>query len=66
MNDSVKKLDFASLNRKFGTVCEDVNESGKSAVLTLSSGRQVFIMPEEKIDEISHFMIKTVSAGTLI
>lgn len=66
MNDSVKELDFVSLETKFDTVCKDVNENGESVVLTLNSGRQVFLMPEEKYDEISHFMIKTVSAGTLI
>lgn len=66
MNDSVKELDFVSLKKKFGTVCKDVNENGESVVLTLNSGRKVFIMPEEKYDDISHFMFKSVSAGTLI
>lgn len=66
MNDSVKELDFVSFKKKFGAICKDVNENGESVVLTLNSGRQVFLMPEEKYDEISHFMIKTISAGTLI
>jgi len=65
MNDSVKEFDFISLKDKFDTVCEDVNENGASAVLTLNSGRKVFILPEEQYDNISHFMFKHVPAGTL-
>ena len=66
MNDAVKEFNFNSLKDKFETVCEAVNENGASAVLTLNSGRKVFIMPEEQYDNISHFMFKRVSAGTLI
>lgn len=58
-------MDFVSLKNNFDAVCDDVNEKGNSVALTLSSGRKVFIMPEENYDEISHFIIKSVSANTL-
>lgn len=65
MNDAVKEFNFRSLKDKFDAVCEAVNENGASAVLTLDSGRKVYMIPEETYDEISHFMFKHVSAGTL-
>lgn len=66
MNNAVKEFTFNSLKDKFDAVCEDVNENGASAVLSLNSGRKVFIIPEEQYDNISSFMFKRVSAGTLI
>ncbi len=65
MKNLVKEMDFVSLKNNFDAVCDDVNEKGNSVALTLSSGRKVFIMPEENYDEISHFIIKSVSANTL-
>lgn len=65
MNNSVKEMDFVSLKNNFDAVCDDVNGNGEAVALTLKSGRKVFIMPEENYDEISHFVIKSVSANTL-
>lgn len=65
MNNSVKEMDFVSLKNNFDAVCDDVNGNGEAVTLTLKSGRKVFIMPEENYDEISHFVIKSVSANTL-
>lgn len=65
MKNLVKEMDFVSLKNNFDAVCEDVNEKGESVALTLNSGRKVFIMPEENYDDISHFIIKSVSANTL-
>ena len=65
MDNTVKEFTFNSLRDKFETVCEDVNENGSSAVLTLNNGKKVFLMPEEQYDNISRFMFKRVSAGTL-
>ena len=65
MKNSVKEMDFVTLKNNFDAVCEDVNEKGESVALTLKNGRKVFIMPEENYDDISHFVIKSVSANTL-
>ncbi len=65
MNNSVKEMDFVSLKNNFDAVCDDVNGNGETVALTLKNGRKVFIMPEENYDEISHFVIKSVSANTL-
>ncbi len=65
MNNSVKEMDFVSLKNNFDAVCDDVNEKGESVALTLKTGRKVFIVPEENYDDISHFIIKSVSANTL-
>ncbi len=65
MNNSVKEMDFVSLKNNFDAVCDDVNGNGETVALTLKNGRKVFIMPEENYDEISHFIIKSVSANTL-
>ena len=65
MKNSVKEMDFVSLKNNFDAVCDDVNEKGESVTLALKSGRKVFIMPEENYDDISHFIIKSVSANTL-
>ena len=65
MKDSVKEMDFVSLKNNFDAVCDDVNEKGESVALTLKTGRKVFIVPEENYDDISHFIIKSVSANTL-
>ena len=65
MKNSVKEMDFVSLKNNFDAVCDDVNGKGETVALTLKNGRKVFIMPEENYDEISHFVIKSVSANTL-
>ena len=65
MNNSVKEMDFVSLKNNFDAVCDDVNGKGETVAPTLKNGRKVFIMPEENYDEISHFVIKSVSANTL-
>ncbi len=66
MSDSVKELDFVSLQKRFDDICEDVNGNRKAVALALKSGRKVFIMPEEKYDNISHFIIKKTNARSLI
>ena len=65
MKNLVKEMDFVSLKNNFDAVCDEVNKKGESVALALSSGRKVFIMPEENYDDISHFIIKSVSANTL-
>ena len=65
MKNSVKEMDFVSLKNNFDAVCDDVNEKGESVALTLKTGRKVFIVPEENYDDMSHFIIKSVSANTL-
>ena len=66
MDNSVKELDFVSLQRRFDDICEDVNVNRKAVALALKSGRKVFIMPEENFDNISHFIIKKTNARSLI
>lgn len=65
MKNSVKEMDFVTLKNNFDAVCDDVNEKGESVALTLKTGRKVFIMPEDNYDDISHFIIKSVSANSL-
>lgn len=65
MKDTVKEMDFISLKRNFDAVCDNVNENGEAVALNLKSGRKVYLMSEENYDNISHFVIKTVSANTL-
>ena len=65
MKKSDKQMDSVSLKNNFYAVCDDVNGKGETVALTLKNGRKVFIMPEENYDEISHFVIKSVSANTL-
>lgn len=65
MKNLVKEMDFEALKNNFNAVCDDVNGNGEPVALTLKSGRKVFIMPEENYDDISHFIIKSVSANRL-
>ncbi len=65
MKNLVKEMDFVTLKDNFDAVCDDVNEKGDAVALTLSSGRTVFLLPEENYDDVSHFIIKSVSANTL-
>lgn len=65
MKNAVKEMDFISLKNNFDTVCDRVNENGEAVALNLKSGRKVYIMPEENYDNVSHFVIKSVSANTL-
>lgn len=65
MNNAVKEMDFISLKNNFDTICDNVNENGDSVALNLKSGRKVYIMPEENYDNVSHFVIKSVSANKL-
>lgn len=65
MNNTVKEMDFISLKNNFDTICDNVNENGDSVALNLKSGRKVYIMPEENYDNVSHFVIKSVSANKL-
>lgn len=58
MDNSVKELDFVSLQKRFDDVCEDVNKNRRAAALALKSGRKVFIMPEENYDNISRFIVE--------
>lgn len=65
MKNAVKEMDFISLKNNFDAVCDRVNENGEAVALNLKSGRKVYIMPEENYDNVSHFVIKSVSANTL-
>lgn len=65
MKNTVKEMDFMSLKNNFDAVCDSVNDNGEAVALNLKSGRKVYIMPEENYDNISHFVIKSVSANTL-
>lgn len=65
MKNTVKEMDFMSLKNNFDAVCDSVNDNGEAVALNLKSGRKVYIMPEENYDNVSHFVIKSVSANTL-
>ncbi len=65
MKKTVQELDFLSLKNNFDDVCDTVNKDNEPVALTLKSGRKVFIMPEERYNGISRFVISTTTYNRL-
>ncbi len=65
MENLVTEVDFAELKNDFDAICDNVNTKGNAAELCLSSGRKVFILPEENYGKISRFVIQSTSANSL-
>lgn len=65
MKNLVNELDFATLKNNFDTVCDEVNESGETVTLTLKSNRKVYIMPEENYNNVSRFIITSLTPKTI-
>lgn len=66
MEKLTTEVDFAALKNDFDAICDDVNTKGNAATLCLSSGRKVFILPEENYGKISRFVIRSTSANPLM
>ncbi|MDE6916330.1 MAG: type II toxin-antitoxin system Phd/YefM family antitoxin [Lachnospiraceae bacterium] len=65
MKDLVREMDFTTLKNNFDEICDEINSGSESAVLTLASGRKVFILPEKNYDSISHIVMVNTSENAL-
>lgn len=65
MKDLVKEMDFTTLRNNFNEVCDEINNGSDAAILTLTSGRKVFILPEENYNNISRLIMINASENAL-
>jgi PHD/YefM family antitoxin component YafN of YafNO toxin-antitoxin module len=65
MKNLTREIDFLSLKNNFNEVCDEVNRGNEAVTLTLKSGRQIFIVPEENYNNISRFVLVSTSSNAL-